>query len=83
MIDREQIRKSVVTKQLSKNDKNNNKPDLIEWKFTFPSLLQCRLWFNAIFKLKQHFLKQENKYEEFLENFDPDRKSRSKTDFSP
>lgn len=38
-------------------------------------MLQCRLWYSALVKLKKHFLKQNDKITEFMTNFDPERRA--------
>ena len=69
MIDREDIRKSITSKNYVHSKKGSE--DLEEWKFTYTTALQCRIWFNALLKLKTHFSKQNNKIMEFFTNFDP------------
>jgi len=44
--------------------------DFDEWKFTFTTVLQCRLWFNALIKLKDYFKNLDIKFEKFVSNFD-------------
>jgi hypothetical protein len=37
--------------------------------------LQCRLWYNALAKLKDYFKNLDNKFKDFVSNFDPKRAS--------
>jgi len=55
------------------NKKVNNETD--EWKFMFTTVLQCRLWYNALMKLKEYFRKLEINFKDFVANFDPKRTS--------
>ncbi len=41
----------------------------------FTTVLQCRLWFNALIKLKDYFKNLDNKFKDFVSNFDPKRGS--------
>jgi hypothetical protein len=36
----------------------------------FTTVLQCRLWFNALIKLKDYFKNLDIKFEKFVSNFD-------------
>lgn len=73
MIDREDIRKSLSSKNYNLPVKPN-RDDLEEWKFIFASVMKCRLWYGSLIKLKQHFVKSQDKFDKFAEymaNFDP------------
>lgn len=73
MIDREDIRKSLSSKNYSHPVKPNL-DDLEEWKFIFATVMKCRLWYGSLVKLKQHFVKSQDKFDKFAEymaNFDP------------
>ena len=55
--------------------KDNESEEPEEWVFIFPSVMKCRLWYASLIKLKQHFIKNQDKYEKFQEymaNFDAD-----------
>ena len=41
----------------------------------FTTVLQCRLWYNALMKLKGYFKNLEHKFSDFVANFDPKRAS--------
>lgn len=69
MIEREDIRKSISDQNFKYTKKNTQQ--LEEWKFTYAKVLNCRLWYTALLKLKAYFSKQEDKIEEFFNNFDP------------
>ncbi len=69
MIEREDIRKSISDQNFKYTKKNTQ--ELEEWKFTYAKVLNCRLWYTALLKLKAYFSKQEDKIEEFFNNFDP------------
>jgi hypothetical protein len=73
MIDREDIRKSLSSKNYNHPVKPN-RDDLEEWKFIFATVMKCRLWYGSLVKLKQHFVKSQDKFDKFAEymaNFDP------------
>jgi hypothetical protein len=73
MIDREDIRKSLSSKNYNHPVKPN-RDDLEEWKFIFATVMKCRLWYGSLVKLKQHFVKSQDKFDKFTEymaNFDP------------
>lgn len=73
MIEREDIRKSISDRNYRHTKKITN--DQEEWKFTYSSVLRCRLWYTALMKLKSYFAKQDDKVEEFFNNFDPGRRN--------
>lgn len=74
MIDREDIRKSIDSQFYSMpNKKPNTETD--EWKFMFTTVLQCRLWYNALMKLKDYFKNLEHKFSDFVAGFDKKRTS--------
>lgn len=73
MIDREDIRKSLSSKNYNHPVKPNRE-DLEEWKFIFATVMKCRLWYGSLVKLKQYFVKSQDKFDKFAEymaNFDP------------
>ena len=73
MIEREDIRKSISDTNFRHTKKSTN--DQEEWKFTYSSVLHCRLWYTALLKLKSHFSKQDDKINEFFNNFDPGKRN--------
>lgn len=74
MIDREDIRKSLSSKNYIHPVKPNM-DELEEWKFIFATVMKCRLWHGSLMKLKQHFSKTQDRFDKFAEymaNFDPE-----------
>lgn len=69
MIEREDIRKSISDRNYRHTKKSTSQQE--EWKFTYSSVLQCRLWYTALLKLKTYFSKQDDKIDEFFHHFDP------------
>lgn len=74
MIDKEVIRQSIAQKSFSQNKKESGE-ELQEWKFTFSTVIRCRIWYSALIKLKQHFIKQNDHMQDFLNNFDPEKRN--------
>jgi hypothetical protein len=63
MIDREDIRQSLSSKNFNPPKKEGS--DLEEWKFSFSNFGKCRQWYFALETLKTHFEKHQDKYDRF------------------
>lgn len=73
MIDREDIRKSLSSKNYNHPVKQDSN-ELIQWSFIFDTVMKCRLWYGSLLKLKQYFVKNADKFDKFAQymaNFDP------------
>jgi hypothetical protein len=64
MVDREDIRKSLSSKNYNHPVKPNSE-ELEEWKFIFATVMKCRLWYGSLVKLKQYFVKNQDKFDKF------------------
>lgn len=85
MIDREDIRKSLSSKNYNHPVKPKSSDEPEEWKFIFTTVMKCREWYGDLVKLKQYFVKNQDKFDKFAEymaNFDPNIRS-SLPQFSP
>lgn len=69
MIEREDIRKSISDQNYRFTKKIGQ--ELQQWKFTYAKVLNCRLWYTALLKLKAYFSKQDDKIQMFFNGFDP------------
>lgn len=65
MIARQDIRNSVSSKNYLHPIKKDSSNDIEEWKFIFSSIMKCRLWYGSLVKLKQYFVKNQDKFDKF------------------